>query len=158
MARLEIQAGLGRLLPAKQGQGGGRGKKKGRKTSGDAPPKFSEDFQKQFRKVHRNAPRIDEYRAKVNDYNDALSEEAAAIKSGQKSVTQAKREIKKQEITKKVDWPDGNRGKPGPGRGKKNSLPGVRSFKPAPRARGAHTRWYPGYHLEVAGSARARRT
>lgn len=75
-ARLEIESGLGRVMPSEQGKGGGRGQKKGGKTSLGTSEKFKKDTITQYRKVHRNDGKLGEYREKIDDHNASLADDS----------------------------------------------------------------------------------
>ena len=69
VARLEIQAGLGRVLPGKTRKETGRGKK----NSDSGMSEFiSARTAKEYRKVHRNAERLEEYGQKIAEHNASL--------------------------------------------------------------------------------------
>lgn len=78
---------------------GGRGKKKN--SVGKIPPSKTRD---KVAKLHGTNAKSVATCAKILDEHPEL---VADIKTGKKSITQATREIKKQEIAKTVDWPEG---------------------------------------------------
>ena len=74
--RLHIESALGRVMAAQQGKGGGRGKKKTDKTSSSGQRKFSDQTLANYRKVSRNADKLDEYKAKIDEHNAALPDDS----------------------------------------------------------------------------------
>ena len=75
--RLAIEAGLGRVMvpktKAEAGATGGRGNKKSTEV---APPCFSRDAKKTFRRIHKNAEKLPEYESQIKTHNESLADDS----------------------------------------------------------------------------------